>query len=56
MSHYCGNPLHDVPMWLLMGAPFLAPIYLWLRTKWRARSSFDCGGDGNVRRPSQTGP
>lgn len=31
--HFCGNPLHDVPLYLLLALPFLAPAALWLRAK-----------------------
>jgi hypothetical protein len=27
----CGNPIHDVPQWLLAAAPFFAPFYVQAR-------------------------
>jgi hypothetical protein len=29
--HSCGNPFHDVPMWLAWFAPFLLPVIVWIR-------------------------
>lgn len=29
--HLCGNPLHDVPQWLLAAAPFLSQFVVWAR-------------------------
>lgn len=40
--HSCGNPLHDVPQWVLMAVPFLASAAVWIRGSWavfRARLS-----------------
>jgi hypothetical protein len=42
MFHFCGNPLHDIPLYLMLAAPFLAPIVLWLRAR---LSRCDCGHD-----------
>ena len=35
--HACGNPLHDIPLWLVPSIPFLAPIVVWLRARLAAR-------------------
>ncbi len=34
--HSCGNPLHDVPQWLLFAAPFLAPVAVWASVRWHS--------------------
>ena len=31
--HFCGNPLHDVPLYLLLALPFLTPVVMWIRAK-----------------------
>ena len=33
-AHSCGNPLHDVPQWILLAIPFLAPAFVWVRVSW----------------------
>lgn len=30
--HFCGNPFHDLPMYLVAALPFLGPVVIW----WRA--------------------
>ncbi len=38
--HACGNPLHDVPIWIVMAIPALAPAFIWGRAIWhRVRAS-----------------
>ena len=29
--HCCGNPLHDIPLWIALALPFVAPYLLYLR-------------------------
>ncbi len=41
--HVCGNPLHDVPLYLMLALPFLAPFLLWLRARFGRKC--DCGHD-----------
>jgi len=41
--HACGNPLHDIPLYLIMALPFLAPVFVWLRTRFSKRCG--CGHD-----------
>ena len=31
--HFCGNPLHDAPLYAVMAIPFVAPVILWFRHK-----------------------
>lgn len=31
--HFCGNPLHDVPIYVLLGIPFLGRLWLWLKAR-----------------------
>jgi len=39
--HSCGNPLHDVPQWILAALPFLAPLIIYGRALYgRARARF----------------
>ena len=42
--HFCGNPLHDAPLYLMLALPFLAPAIMWLRSRWR-KPSCECGHD-----------
>lgn len=42
--HFCGNPLHDAPLYVLLALPFLAPVVVWLRSRWQ-KSSCECGHD-----------
>ena len=43
--HACGNPFHDIPLYLMLVLPFLAPAVLWLKTKLSRRGSCNCGHD-----------
>lgn len=31
--HFCGNPLHDIPLYGMLAIPFLGPIVFWLKMK-----------------------
>lgn len=42
--HFCGNPFHDVPLYIVLALPFLAPIWIWLRARF-GRQGCDCGHD-----------
>lgn len=35
--HYCGNPFHDIPQWLVFVIPALAPAWLWIKIRFNIR-------------------
>lgn len=39
--HCCGDLTHDIPVNLMLLAPMLAPIALWLRMRFKKRC--ECG-------------
>ena len=44
MGHFCGSPLHDVPLYLMLTLPFLTPIFWWVRS-YLHKPSCECGHD-----------
>ena len=42
VMHFCGNPFHDVPLYIVLALPFLAPVLIWLRARF-GRQKCDCG-------------
>lgn len=39
--HFCGNPLHDAPLYIMLALPWFAPIFLWIRSKLQRKC--ECG-------------
>lgn len=39
--HFCGNPLHDAPLYVLLSLPFIMPAWLWIRSLVHRRESLE---------------
>jgi hypothetical protein len=33
--HFCGNPLHDIPLYLVATLPFMGPVFVWIGDVYR---------------------